>query len=67
MPLKPTGFGKAGESRDPEARRPASRRRSVSGRDVPPDVIAMADTVTEMRDVKHPFRAGIKAQEGIDL
>jgi len=26
-----------------------------------------ADTVTEMRDIKHAFRAGVRAQKGIDL
>lgn len=49
------------------AARPPSQHVVVTGRSAPSSLIALADTVTEMRDVKHAFRAGIKAQEGIDL
>lgn len=38
----------------------------LTGRDAPEAVVAMADCVTEMREVKHPFQAGIKAQKGVD-
>lgn len=31
------------------------------------EVIEMADLVTEMKQVKHPFQRGIKAKEGIDF
>lgn len=39
----------------------------LTGRDVHPDLIAEADMVTEMREVKHPFGKGIPAQKGIDF
>jgi cob(I)alamin adenosyltransferase len=39
----------------------------LTGRDAHPDLIAVADMVTEMRDIKHPFDAGTPAQKGIDF
>jgi cob(I)alamin adenosyltransferase len=39
----------------------------VTGRDAPDELIAQADLVTEMREIKHPFTAGIKAQQGIEF
>jgi cob(I)alamin adenosyltransferase len=38
----------------------------LTGRGAPPEVIERADTVTEMREVKHAFRKGILAQRGVD-
>jgi len=38
----------------------------LTGRGAHPEVIGYADLVTEMREVKHPFTKGIKAQRGID-
>ena len=38
----------------------------VTGRDAPAELIAIADTVTEMRMVKHAYDAGIKAIKGIE-
>jgi cob(I)alamin adenosyltransferase len=31
------------------------------------EIIEVADLVTEMREIKHPFKAGIKAKKGIDF
>jgi cob(I)alamin adenosyltransferase len=39
----------------------------VTGRDAPAVLIEAADLVTEMREIKHPFRAGIRAQRGIEF
>ncbi len=39
----------------------------VTGRNAPPELIESADLVTEMTLVKHPFRAGIKAQPGVEF
>jgi cob(I)alamin adenosyltransferase len=39
----------------------------VTGRNAKPELIEAADLVTEMTLVKHPFRAGVKAQPGIEF
>ena len=39
----------------------------LTGRDAKPDLIEYADLVSEMREIKHPFKAGIKAQRGLDF
>ena len=39
----------------------------LTGRDADAKVIQAADLVTEMREIKHPFRNGIKAKKGIDF
>ncbi len=38
----------------------------LTGRACPPELIELADTVTEMTLVKHAFRAGVPAQRGIE-
>jgi cob(I)alamin adenosyltransferase len=38
----------------------------VTGRDAHPDLVALADTVTEMRKVKHAYDRGIPARRGIE-
>ena len=38
----------------------------ITGRNAKPELIEIADLVTEMTLVKHPFKAGIKAQRGIE-
>jgi cob(I)alamin adenosyltransferase len=38
----------------------------VTGRDAPPELVAAADLVTEMRSVKHPFDQGVRAVPGVD-
>jgi len=39
----------------------------MSGRNAPQTLIDAADLVTEMKEVKHPFHAGIYAQQGIEF
>ena len=39
----------------------------LTGRNARPELIEMADLVTEMVQVKHPFRSGIKAQAGVEF
>jgi len=38
----------------------------LTGRDADDRLIQIADTVTEMTEIKHPYQAGVKAQPGID-
>jgi cob(I)alamin adenosyltransferase len=38
----------------------------LTGRDAPQELIDLADLVTEMREIKHPFQKGILAQQGVD-
>lgn len=46
--------------------RPEQTTVILTGRDAPAEIIDVADTVTEMRKVKHPFDRGITARRGID-
>jgi cob(I)alamin adenosyltransferase len=47
--------------------RPASKHVVVTGRNAAPELIELADLVTEMAQVKHPFRSGVKAQAGVEF
>ena len=38
----------------------------LTGRDAPPELIDIADTVTEMRKIKHAYDNGIRAKKGIE-
>ncbi len=38
----------------------------LTGRNAHPKIVEVADLVTEMREVKHPYQKGIEAQRGID-
>jgi cob(I)alamin adenosyltransferase len=46
--------------------RPAWRHVIVTGRQAPPELLAMSDLVSEVREIRHPFHAGIAAQPGIE-
>ena len=47
--------------------RPVMQHVVLTGRGALPEIIAAADTVTEMQDIKHAYRAGIQAQQGMEL
>ena len=47
--------------------RPDMQHVIITGRGAPEAVIAASDTVSRIDDVKHAFRAGIRAQKGIEL
>lgn len=47
--------------------RPAAQHAVVTGRGAPAELIEAADTVTDMQVVKHAFKAGVRAQRGIEL
>ena len=49
------------------ANRPPDLHVVVTGRNAKEKLIEIADLVTEMTMVKHPFRAGVKAQKGIEF
>ncbi len=52
---------------DAIAGRPADVSVIATGRDAPAELIAIADTVTEMRNEKHAFDRGVRAMRGIDF
>lgn len=47
--------------------RPLMQHVVITGRGAPAELIDAADLVTEMKQVKHPFRKGIKAQAGVEF
>ncbi|AVR95334.1 cob(I)yrinic acid a,c-diamide adenosyltransferase [Pseudoduganella armeniaca] len=47
--------------------RPAMQHVVITGRGAPPELVDIADTVTEMNVVKHAFKAGIAAQAGTEF
>ncbi len=47
-------------------KKPASTHLILTGRDAKKEIIDLADLVTEMKEIKHPFQKGIQAQKGID-
>jgi len=38
----------------------------LTGRNAPRAIVELADLVTEMREVKHPYQKGVVAQKGIE-
>ena len=46
--------------------RPRDVHVCLTGRRCPPELIELADTVTEMTLIKHAFKAGVPAQRGIE-
>ena len=46
--------------------RPLDKHICITGRDAKPELIEIADLVTEFGEVKHPYKAGFKAQKGVE-
>jgi len=46
--------------------RPLTKHICITGRSARPELIEMADLVTEFAEVKHPYKAGFKAQKGVE-
>jgi cob(I)alamin adenosyltransferase len=47
--------------------KPDGKHVVITGRNAKDELIEIADLVTEMEQVKHPFRSGVKAQAGIEF
>ena len=48
------------------AAKPENVQLVITGRNAPPEVVDLADTVIEMTKIKHPFDKGLRARKGID-
>ncbi len=46
--------------------RPFEKHICITGRNAKPELMELADLVTEFQEVKHPFKAGFKAQKGVE-
>ena len=46
--------------------KPSDLHLILTGRNAPAELIELADLVTEMREVKHPYNQGVRAQKGIE-
>lgn len=49
------------------AQRPRDKHICITGRDAKPELIAIADLVTEMTVLKHPYATGYRAQRGVEF
>ncbi len=61
------GFIRSADVLETLRRKPENVHVVVTGRDAPQALIDAADLVTEMIEMKHPFKHGIKAQKGIEF
>jgi len=64
--LSTFGWLPIGEVVDAVRDRPRHVNVVITGRDAAPELIELADTVTEMVEVKHAYQQGIRAMRGID-
>lgn len=46
--------------------RPLTKHICITGRGAKPELLAIADLVTEFVEVKHPYKLGFKAQKGVE-
>jgi cob(I)alamin adenosyltransferase len=61
------GMVEEGEVVEMIRNRPETQHLVITGRDASDGLVAIADLVTEMREIKHPFSHGIKARKGIEF
>ena len=61
------GWVPVGEVVEALTNRPGFQHIVVTGRAAPQELIDIADLVTEMRKLKHPYDRGIKAQRGVEF
>ena len=54
------------EVRDLIRNKPEHVELVLTGRDAPPEVVELADLVTEMREIKHPYTKGARPRRGIE-
>jgi len=47
--------------------RPAKQNVILTGRDAVPELLEIADTISEVKEIKHAFKQGVKAQKGIEF
>ena len=60
------GYLDANEVLDALRERPAHQHVIITGRNAAQALIDLADTVSEIRDIKHAFNQGVREQKGID-
>ncbi|WP_339135664.1 MAG: cob(I)yrinic acid a,c-diamide adenosyltransferase [Candidatus Electrothrix sp. GW3-4] len=48
-------------------RKPEDLHICITGRDAAEELVALADLVTEMQPIKHPYQQGIRAQKGVEF
>ena len=46
--------------------RPLTKHICITGRNAKPELLAIADLITDFTEVKHPYKAGFKAQRGVE-
>ena len=61
------GLAKLGDIQNLIERKDPAVEIVMTGRDAPKELIEMADLVTEMKNIKHPFEKGIIARRGIEF
>ena len=49
------------------AEKPSDLHLVMTGRNAKEEIIQKANLVTEMKEIKHPYKEGIKAQKGIEF
>lgn len=60
------GLLEAGDVVELLGQKPEKMHVILTGRGAPPEILEVADLITEMKEIKHPFQEGILAQKGFD-